>query len=70
MKLLKQQYNSTLARYKKMEIWIETASEEEQLKYHKNVFDVIKDCNHLLNEIKKLDSLVTANEILSGFKGV
>lgn len=51
-----------------MEKWVETASEEEQLKYYTNVVDVIKDCNHLLNEIRKIDPLVAPTEILYGFK--
>ena len=48
--------------------WIETATEDEQLKNYKHVIEVIDNCNKLLNEIKKLDPLVTPSEILNGFK--
>lgn len=47
--------------------WVETASEEDQLKNYKLVIQVITDCNRLLNEIKELDPLVTPGEILNGF---
>lgn len=53
-----------------MEKWIETASEEDQLKNYRHVFDVINTCNNLLNEIKAIDPLVPPGEILNGFKGV
>jgi hypothetical protein len=53
-----------------MEKWVETASEEEQLKNYKHVIDVINTCNRLLNQIKEIDSLVAPTEILYGFKGV
>lgn len=68
LELLKREYNAALTRYKKMCEWVETASEEEQQKYGKDVIDVINTCNSLLNEIKKIDRLVAPTEILYGFK--
>lgn len=65
--LLKKDYNAALIRYNKMCKWVETASEEDQLKNYKLVIQVITDCNRLLNEIKELDPLVTPGEILNGF---
>ena len=51
-----------------MEEWIETATQEEQLKHYNHVVDVIKDCNRLLNEIKAIDLLIAPTEILYGFR--
>lgn len=48
--------------------WIETASEEEQMKNYKHVVDVVNTCNKLLNEIKMIDGLVAPTEILNGFR--
>lgn len=66
---LKKEYNIAIVRYNKMLSWIETASEEDQLKNYRHVFDVINTCNRLLNEIRE-QQLVTPGEILNGFKGV
>ena len=68
--LLKKEYNAALRRYNKMIKWCETSTIEEQEKNYKHIVEVINNCNGLLNEIKVLDPLVTANEILNGFKGV
>ena len=68
LELLKKQYNAALNRYKNMGKWIETATEDEQLKNYKHVIEVINNCNKLLNNIKELDPLVTPSEILNGFK--
>lgn len=65
---LKRDYNQALARYNKMCKWVETATEEEQLKNYKHVIEVINTCNRLINEIKELDPLVTPQEILNGFR--
>lgn len=48
--------------------WVETASEEEQLKNYKHVLEVICECRKILNEIRELDSLATNGEVLGGFK--
>ena len=66
--LLKKEYNTALERYNKMCNWVLIASEEEQLKNYKHVVDVINNCNRLLSKVKQQDPLVTANEILNGFK--
>ncbi|NBI05781.1 hypothetical protein [Senegalia massiliensis] len=70
LKLLKKKYNKALARFNKMEKWCETASPEEQQKHYPNVINVINDCSHLLNEIKKYDNKVSSNEVIYGFKEV
>lgn len=66
--LLKKEYNKALIRYNNMCKWMETASEEEQSKNFKLAVEVINNSARLLNEIKKLDPLVTPQEILNGFK--
>lgn len=66
--VLKRDYNEILVRYNAMCKWAETASEEEQLKNYKHAIEVIKTYNELINEIKKQDRFVTANEIIYGFK--
>ena len=66
--LLKKEYNAALERYNKMCNWVITASEEEQLKNYKHVIEVINNCNRLLFKVKQQDPLITANEILNGFK--
>lgn len=68
LKLLKKEYNKALKRYNDMTKWCETATIEEQGKQYKNIVQVINNCSGLLNEIKKLDPLVTPGEILNGFK--
>lgn len=68
LRQLKLSYNKILKRYNNMTKWCETASIEEQEKNYKHMINVIKDCRQTLNEIKKLDPLVTPGEILNGFK--
>ena len=68
LELLKREYNAVIKRYQKMCEWIETASEEEQMKNYKHVVDVVNTCNKLLNEIKMIDGLVAPTEILNGFR--
>ena len=68
LELLKKQYNAALKRYNKMEEWIETATQDEQLKHYNHIVEVIKDCNSILNEIKAIDLLIAPPEILYGFR--
>ncbi|MBS4538196.1 hypothetical protein GOQ27_06960 [Clostridium sp. D2Q-11] len=70
LKLLKKKYNEALIRFNKMEAWCKTATPEEQKKHYGNVIKVINDCSNLLNEIKKYDKFVCANEVIYGFKEV
>lgn len=59
-------YNSKLARYRRMCQWCEKASLDEQLQQETHIQQVIDDCNQVLNEIRRYRE-VTDDEVLQGF---
>lgn len=59
-------YNEKLKRYQNMDNWCNNTSHDEQLKQQANIYQVINECNDLINEISKYIP-VTSDEIENGF---
>lgn len=59
-------YNTKLARYRKMEIWEKNASCEDRLKLEQHIRQVITDCSNALNRVQALRP-VSVDEVLNGF---
>ena len=63
---LMREYNAKLTRYKRMEVWVATANEEELDKYESAMARVIADCNEALYAITR-HITVTDKQVLEGF---